>query len=478
MNLQSPISRLSLAWHALTKPLPAPLPRETQAQFIDRSLRDFFKEDAVTGMAASKDWSQHGTIRDKPLPRRMEDLSSALAAWRTNPLARRIVNLTRDHVWGRGMRPSSKNKVVSKWLDRFWNHEMNLMEERWPQWIDALTLDGEIFPTFFQSEADGMTIVRALAAAQIEDIKWQAGDYEQLTAFGQRVSADIELKWWTSLLVAQPGTPCAWQYAVNRPIAVIRGDGDLTPILPWLAYYSDWLEDRVERNAVLTKFYYHVTVEDAADIEDAKKHYAAPPADGTVVVSSAGEKHEIMQPKIGADDAKADGYALRTMVAVGGNVPIHWLSEPGEGSSEATSNNMNDVSYRHYETRQNFVKRRILHLCQWAYNRAVAVGSVRYFIDPGITVSVSDISRSDNQQLAASARELATGFATMIEKGLDKDRRLVRMIYRFAGEDLDEEEIAEIVARAERRAPPSENPKGTPQPAVGAVREPSPPEET
>ncbi len=454
------MNRLSLAWHALTaplgsprgKPLPAARPHETPAQFIDRSMRDFFKEDPVTGMAASGDWHQHGTERDKPLVRRMEDLSNALAAWRTNPLARRITNLTRDHVWGRGIHPTSKNKVVSNWLKRFWEHDQNNMEERWPQWIDALTLDGEMFPTFFQSEADGMTIVRALAATQIEDIHWAPGDYEQLTAFGQRVSDNIELKWWTSLLFAQPGQPCAWQYAVNRPIGVIRGDGDLTPILPWLAYYSDWLEKRVERNAALTKFYYHVAVDGATDLADAKARYAKPPADGTVVVSSAAETHKVMQPMIQADNGKSDGYALKMQIAVGGNVPIHWLSEPGEGSSEATSSNMNDTSYRHYETRQGFVKRRISHLCNWAYARAVQVGAVRKFADPGITISVSDISRSDNAQLAASARELAEGFAVMIEKGLDRDRRLVQMIYRFAGEDLDQEEIAEIVSRAERRA--------------------------
>jgi hypothetical protein len=140
------------------------------------------------------------------------------------------------------------------------------------------------------------------------------------------------------------------------------------------------------------------------------------------------------------------------MVATGGNIPIHWLSDPGSGTnSEATSNNMNEVSYRHYETRQAFVKRRIEHLSRWAYTRAANAGAVRRFADPQITASPSDVSRVDNQKLADSARRIAETFATMISAGLDTDRRLVAMIYRFAGEDLDEDEIGEIVARAERR---------------------------
>lgn len=435
-------------------------------------MSEFFKEDAVTGMAASGEWSGYGaTERDKPLPRRQEDLSNALAAWRTNPLARRIVNLTKDHVWGKGLHPISKNRTIQKWIDSFWNHDLNLMDERWPKWIDALTMDGEVFPTFFQSEADGMTLCHALTSVQVEEIHWQPGDYEQLIEFGQRVSGDIALAWWPSILVAKPGVPCCWQYAVNQPVGVIRGDGDLTPTLPWLGYYSDWLEARVERNAALTKFYYDVSVENAADVPDAKTRYASPPGDGTVVVHSASETHQIIQPEIGADDAKADGYAIRLMIANGGNVPIHWLSEPGEGGSEATSNNMNDVSYRHYETRQDFVKRRIAQLTRFAYRRAVQAGAVRKFLDDEITISASDISREDNQKLAESANTLAQTFATMIEKGLDRDRRLVALIYRFAGEDLDEAEIAEIVARAERRADAEREAtrnKGAPTPQTGA----------
>ena len=72
----------------------------------------------------------------------------------------------------------------------------------------------------------------------------------------------------------------------------MRGDGDLTPTLPWLAAYSDWLDARVRRNAALTKFYYEVTVDNA---EDARRRAALPlpPADGTVVVHSAAEHHNV-----------------------------------------------------------------------------------------------------------------------------------------------------------------------------------------
>ena len=440
---------------------------------LEDTLQEFLADDALGNMSAA--WVGAPRTRDRPWPARREDLSSALAAWRTNPLARRIVNLTRDHVWGRGIRPISKNKIVQKWLDKFWDHELNYMDERIPTWIDAITLDGEVFPTFHFSAVDGMTFLRALPAIQIKELHWRANDYEQLTEFGQEAPGQVELIWWPSVTLAPVETSSMGHYAVNRILGAVRGSGDLDPALPWLAYYSDWLEDRVERNAVLSKFYYEVTVENASDVADAQKRYASPPADGTVVVHSAAEKHDIKKPQVGADDAKDDGQALRMMVAVGGNVPTHWLADPGTGNSEATSSNMNDVSYRHYATRQAFIRRRIISVCRLAYGRAAANGAVRHFLDPQIDASVSDISSEDNQRLADAARGIAEAFAKFIEAGLDTDKRLVGLIYRFAGESLDEQEIADIVAKAERRnLTPGPSPTGRGETSPPATSPPAP----
>ena len=80
---------------------------------------------------------------------------------------------------------------MQKWLDRFWDHPLNLMDERLPVWIDALTTDGEVFPTFHTNPADGMTYIRALASAQVEELAWQPNDYEQLTGIGQRAPGQL-----------------------------------------------------------------------------------------------------------------------------------------------------------------------------------------------------------------------------------------------------------------------------------------------
>lgn len=402
------------------------------------SLDEFFSEQQW--------WTQPRATRDRDWHGRHEDLTNALQAWRTNPICRRIVNLTRDHVWGAGIYPTSKVRTVQRWLDEWWYHPLNDMPARIQTWIDALTLDGEIFPTFHTDPATGMTLIRALAASQVEEIRWRSNDYEQITAIGQRVPGQVDLVWWPSITEAQPDQSAAWHYAINRQVGTIRGEGDITPILPWLAYYSDWLAARVKRGNALSKFYYEVVMRNADEVPDARRRYAAPPEDGSVVVHSDAEEHRVQQPHIGADDARADGIAIRTMLAVGGNVPIHWLSEPGEGNSEATSNNMNDVSYRHYATRQGVIRRMIEHCARTAYYRAAALGAVRYFRDPQITTNRPDISKSDNEKLARAARDIAEAFATWRTAQID-DETITRIIFKFAGEDLSAEEVTRILRR-------------------------------
>src|SRR3990172_7809844 len=229
--------RMALAWRIATSRMA-----------IDATLRDFLGEDSQGKSTSRAGWaSTYDATKDRPWFQRHENLTDALAAWRTNPLARRIVNLTRDHVWGNGIRPTSRINAVQKWLDRFWNHELNNMGERWPVWIDALTTDGEVFPTFHQNEVDGMVFVRALAAVQVEGLKWRANDYEQVTGVGQRVPGQIELVWWPTLLTAEPGQSFAGQFAVNKPLGATRGDGDLATALPWLAFYGGWLGRGAQR---------------------------------------------------------------------------------------------------------------------------------------------------------------------------------------------------------------------------------------
>ena len=61
-------------------------------------------------------------------------LRDALEAWRTNPLARRIVSLTTQYVIGEGVRIESKHPATGWFLTEWWAHRLNHMAVRAGEW--------------------------------------------------------------------------------------------------------------------------------------------------------------------------------------------------------------------------------------------------------------------------------------------------------------------------------------------------------
>jgi hypothetical protein len=83
--------------------------------------------------------------RDRHSYDREEVLQDSLEAWRVNPLARRIVELTSQYVVGGGLSVSSKHVRTHKFLQEWWDHRLNRMQVRCFDLCDELTRSGELF---------------------------------------------------------------------------------------------------------------------------------------------------------------------------------------------------------------------------------------------------------------------------------------------------------------------------------------------
>src|SRR5687767_7554026 len=65
--------------------------------------------------------------RDRYVYDREDVFREALLAWRTNPLARRIVSLTTQYVVGAGLTLSSPHPPTHAFLQAWWHHRLNRM---------------------------------------------------------------------------------------------------------------------------------------------------------------------------------------------------------------------------------------------------------------------------------------------------------------------------------------------------------------
>jgi hypothetical protein len=378
--------------------------------------------------------------RDRFDHEREEVLRQSLEAWRVNPLARRIVELTSQYVVGGGISIESRHPASRQFLREFWQDRLNRMDVRVIEWSDELSRSGELF-ILVSTDAGGMSYVRAVPALEIVDIETSENDIEQELRYftrGERCYAGLQ---------AGDGSGAGLEnvmlhYAVNRPAGALRGESDLAPLLRWLSRYAAWLEDRARLNHFRNLFQFVVTMHGSSEAERRRRQAALslnPPEPGAILVKDQAECWEVLSPKLESDEAGEDGLALKKMIAAGAGFPLHYLAEP-ESSTRTTAESAGGPAFRRMEQRQEFFIWMLSDLLQVVLSRARSCGRP---VDPlsNVTVRGADLSARDNASLAEAAGRVIAAFSLLHEKGLIEDAELLRLAYRFAGEVVDVDEI-------------------------------------
>jgi hypothetical protein len=380
--------------------------------------------------------------RDRRPYDRRDVLDDCLEAWRTNPLARRLVSLTSQYVVGDGVSLECDHAPTHAFVHAFWNHPLNRMPVRAYEWCDELTRTGELF-VLLSTDAAGMSYVRAFPARQVRDIECDPGDAEQPVAFlldaddpglatvtwpAYRETVDLpddEGRW----------SPAMLHFAVNRPVGARRGEPDLAPLLRWLVRYSAWLEDRARLNRFRQSFVYWVRKAFMNDAERAARQAqlnANPPSPGSILVTDEAETWAVLHPKLDSFEAAEDGLAMKKLICAGAGVPLHFLAEP-ESATRTTAEQAGGPTFRHYTQRQTQFLWALLTVVRAAVRRR-ALTDHRVSLGARITITGADISARDNATLAQAAQNAAAAFGPLAEKGVISNEELARLVYRFAGE--------------------------------------------
>ncbi|MBN1640375.1 MAG: hypothetical protein JXA09_03995 [Anaerolineae bacterium] len=417
---------------------------------------------------------------DRPWSERADDLDDAFEAWRKNFLVRRIVTLARSYIIGNGITIGSRDPDVAAYIDRFWHHPENRIDQRLAPMVNELIRAGEVFATLHTNCIDGMSYVRFVPAAQIREIRTAPNDYELEIEYGERQTHSADLKWWTGIghpLAFEPGRmgaedaakrsdggadaahlepargwrPLMLHLCINREIGCTRGEGDLGPLLPWAKRYTAWLQDRVRMNRVRTRQgIMDIQIADDAMVEQKRQQLSRHnPLEAGIYVHGAGEAIAMHSLSLDADDAAADGHALRLANATAANVGLHYLGE-GDTINYATAKEMGEPTARYYAERQQNVVDALCELVSAAYRRYCALGFAPWPADGDLQIvpSITEVARADNESLARSAHLVVRALAEMAAHHWIDDATAAALAFKFAGEPLSEERIAAILANA------------------------------
>lgn len=405
---------------------------------------------------------------------REDVLAQALEAWRANPLARRIVGLTTQYVVGGGLRVRVDHPYTHRFVESFWQHRLNQMPMRVYEWCDELTRAGELF-LLVSTDPAGMSYARAVAGSEISEVITAENDLQQETGYVRKAAPGEEPTVWAAYNEAEDGRgadgsfPAVMlHYAINRPVGAVRGESDLAPLLRWLSRYSSWLEDRARLNKYRNAFMYVVKGRWASEEERYARQNALalnPPSPGSFLVTDESETWEALAPRLESQDANEDGLALKKMILAGSGLPLHFLAEP-EGSNRSTAESAGGPTYRHFEQRQEFFTWLIGDLARVVIRRRALVdGRVRARAD--LQVTGADLSARDNAALAIALSTVVNGLGALRDRAIIDDAELLRMVYRFAGEVVDVEQLL-ARGRKEGHPPQAAQTPGAAQPNNGA----------
>ncbi len=381
--------------------------------------------------------------------------ADALEAWRKNPIAWRIIAITTDYVVGDKVELSSSNRNLTRFIDQFWNHPKNRMYLRLEAMSDELARSGDLFVLLFRNEVDGMSYVRFVTKDRIAKVETLPNDWETELAYYE-IQDGGEPKRWVSPSHPEAANERAimLHYSVNRPLGALLGEGDLTTMIPWLQRYSRMLEDRVRLHWAVRAFLWLVTVP-AQKVKEKQEQYRLPPDAGSIIVKDESEKWEVYSPSLNGADARHDMSAVRGMVDSGAGYPPHWRGEAADANL-ATATAMQAPAERHLLRRQKYFVFMLEDIVYRAYQRGVEPGLLRRLptddYEQLFTVAMPDISRTDKESLARSARDVSLALETLagLLPGRSEllNKTALRVGLKFAGEPVGEDELDMMLDQA------------------------------
>jgi len=380
-------------------------------------------------------------------------------AYNANPLAFAIIELTTSFVLGEGITVSASNKRVQQVIDAFWYHPENRMEERVYSLCTELALYGELFIHFFVNQYDGSVVIRQIDPSLIDQIETDPEDVEKPLRYHRRPIGQTMNATSGDPPSFDPTKPADTQgqwfaagkevlhIAINKVSNAKRCKSDLATLLPWLRRYKDWLTDRVRINKFKAAFLWDVSLTgaDKKTIDRKKMEYTYPPEPGSVIIHNEAEKWTAVEPNIQANDASEDGRAIKLMVAVGATLPEHYLSD-GDNGNRATAAEMSLPTLLKFKRRQRIVRYMLTCILDRVIKEATRAGKLGPRVDTSYDITFPEIDSGEHQTLAHATNLLVQALSNAKQQGWISDETAMRMIFEFAGEEVDVSEERDRIA--------------------------------
>jgi len=292
----------------------------------------------------------------------------------TDPIVGAIPDTYERFVLGRGIKFRCEVPAVQEVLEKFWRD--NDMENFSRQRIWLLVVESELFILYYLGN-DGTVLVREIPPAEITEIETDPDDKATILAYHRSFVtstnvANIEDRYYPDIeyynyknnpligITSQWEGEKGWQgpnklvqYVKFMPNREVRSRIFLERVLKWANLFKQWLYDRAIINHEKGRVVWILTI--STRKSDAWERYKPAPAGGTIKISTPDRKWEVVNAKIGADDAKEDGMFLIYQITAGSGIPMHVLTQRADAAVYASLRKMDTPFSQNILAVQDFV---------------------------------------------------------------------------------------------------------------------------
>lgn len=344
-------------------------------------------------------------------------LEIAWYLWEQNPFAKRLIQFTTDLILGEGVTVQAKDERVQKAIDATWNHRINQLRLRLPEFNNALELNGELILPVETNPITGRPILGFIDPSNVLRVELNPTnnlmvDWIVLRAETGSTTEGQRLK------VVQPNAETGFlegevfYLGINKLPNSSRGRSSLLPLADWLDLYDQYMFAEVERLHLLSSFVWDYTIEDATAEEVKAKVNALPnPKPGSVFGHNQKEKLEARTPSLNAADRSEAGRMLRTHIAGSYGFPLSYLGEID--SNRATIDGQNDVMMKTPGRKQKELAAFLEQIVTFTVQQHMRKnGALFRDADPGFKIVMPEIQAKDVSRVGQVLSQVVTAMDT------------------------------------------------------------------
>ncbi len=385
------------------------------------------KEAIVSGRKDDEGWRSltEDTKRDlSPLTQeRMQEIAFHL--YETNPMAHRMIEMTKDFVVGEGISFQADDPEVGKILKDFWDDPVNAWDLKQGQRVMELGLYGEQLYPVAVNDQNGKVRMGYLDPTSVSRVVTDPDNVEVVRQIKRKGTLGRPQKTYDvvnpdeSITSKTYGflTGDIFYFAINKVANAKRGRSDLFSLSDWLDGYDQFLFNRLERSQLMNVFLWDVELEGYKQTQvDEWLREQSLPKPASMRAHNEKVKWSAIVPELGAHDASEEAKLFRNMILGGAGFPPHWFAG-GEGITRATALEMSTPVMKRLKTRQRYFKYMIQYIFRFVIHQALIH---KRLTDPNVSqrviVSMPKLLEKDIYTLSLGLKFIIEALETGIEK--------------------------------------------------------------